>query len=256
MYIVVCITDQRMQEIANLLKQKTTVYEIRKSYDIIELFQNKQAVDALILPISGVDEKGMVKLRDGMFPVLDAFKEQELTVFAGKKRENEKWKWIDLSCFQEIKEVNAELTAHGILDVLIRNTNQNFKSYSYDVLGYGACGRAIAHLLYRNDCEVRIITRQNIEHSAQTVLDYEAWYCKQPNDIIINTASACVLKMQHCIQWDKIPWVLDISSNGIGVQKEVLEYTNGLLLPALPLVSGVFTSAEVIAKNIERELSL
>lgn len=259
MNIVVCITDQRMQKIANLLKKKANVYEIRKSYDAIELFQNKHNVDVMILPINSSDEKGKVKLKDGLFPILEAFKEQELIIFAGKNRMdkiNEKWKWIDLSCFKEIKDVNAELTAQGILDILICKTSCNFKSYTYDILGYGACGKAIAHLLDCNECNIRIITRQKIEDPKLDFLDYNAWYQSNPNDIVINTASACVLTMQHLYKWNKIPWILDISSNGIGVQKEVLNYTNGLLLPALPLISGVVTSAEVIVKNIEKELGL
>lgn len=259
MNIGICITDCRMQEIAHILAEKVDVYSIKNSRDLMDLTQSEKELCVLILPISGLSYRGEIQIQDELIPVLEVFKEKKLTIFAGKKTlydVDENWKWVDLSNFDEIKQVNAELTAHGILDVLIRNTPRNFKSYSYDVLGYGACGKEIVHCLSQNECKVRLITRQKLQTSSIDWLDYDAWYKSCPSDIIINTASACVLKLQHLKQWKKLPWILDISSKGIGVEKEALNWSGGLLLPALPLISGATTSAEIMVKVIEKELKL
>lgn len=257
MNIGICITDCRMQEIAHILTEKVDVYSIKNNRDLMDLVQSEKELSGLILPISGLSDAGEIQIQDELIPILDTFKEKKLTIFAGKRTMHEKnWKWVELSNFDEIKHVNAELTAHGILDVLIRNTPHNFKNYSYDVLGYGACGKEIVHCLLQNECKVRLITRQKLQTSSIDWLNYDAWYKSSPSDIIINTASACVLKLQHLKQWKKIPWILDISSKGIGVEKEALNWSGGLLLPALPLISGATTSAEIMVKVIEKELKL
>lgn len=257
MNIGICITDCRMQKIAHILAEKVDVYSIKNNRDLMDLVQSEKELSGLILPISGLSDAGEIQIQDELIPILEAFKEKKLTIFAGEKTIYEKnWKWVEFSNFDEIKQVNAELTAHGILDVLIRNTPRNFKNYSYDVLGYGACGKEIVHCLLQNECKVRLITRQKLQTSSIDWLNYDAWYKSSPSDIIINTASACVLKLQHLKQWKKLPWILDISSRGIGVEKEALNWSGGLLLPALPLISGATTSAEIMVKVIEKELKL
>lgn len=261
MQLAIVIKDRRMQLLYQKLKEKAEVIAIRKSYDFIAAQKIAQQLDAVILPLNGVDSNGDVEVNGQRMPILELLKlgRRDLFVFTGVMTPvllNQNWTLINLSNDEKIKRINAKLTAHGILDMLIMQTPRDFQSYRYDVLGYGACGEAISELLYTNHCDVRVVSRQKRIHAGCPFISYQQWYAEEPSCIIINTASACVIDETVIRRWKSSPLILDISTRGIGIAKEIQSRLNILNAPALPSLTGPETAAEILAEVIEKELSL
>ncbi len=248
MKVAVVMQDERMKYIAKRLKQKTSVYEI----PINDNIQSDVLFDVVVLPMSGISDHNFIKQ-------LFKYVRPNAMLFTGVVNEmllSQNVVIVNLSKNNKLKNVLAELTAHGILNILITKTNQNFKNYTYDVLGYGACGKEMIKVLVSNGCDVRCVSRQSNPKINCKHYSYEQWNRMQPSDIVINTAAACVIDEHTVSSWLKEPFIIDIASKGIGVKECLKKEYNVLQVGSLPTISGPLSAANSICDCIEEELGL
>lgn len=94
---------------------------------------------------------------------------------------------IDLNNYKSFIDTNSELTAQGVLYLLIDNTNYSLTDLNVDLIGFGHSGKAIYNLLTKLNMNVRVIRRELIDkhHNFITVDQYSSL---KPYDIIINTS--------------------------------------------------------------------
>lgn len=259
--LAIVIKDQRMQLLYDYLCQKATVFAIRKSYDVLVAEKQAQQFDAIILPMSGVDENGCIALNNQYVPILNFLRaaKKGVYVFTGVIHPvllQQGWTLINVTNFEEVRKLNADLTAQGILDMLIMQTPRDFRQYRYDVLGFGACGKAISELLVKNGCAVQVISRQEVAEAPCSMIHYDLWIQCQPADVIINTAHACMIKQETVAGWQRNPIIIDIATHGMGVEKGLQEKFKVIVAPSLPAITGPETSATLLFEIIEKELNL
>ncbi len=261
MQLAIVIQDRRMQWVYDLLQQRAAVFPIRKSYDFVAAKQKAALFDAVILGMSGLDDQGELELAGQRIPMIELLRLTKMETYILTGRDSLILKelnrpLINFSDDPKIKAMNADLTAQGVLDLLIMQTPRDFRTYRYDILGYGACGKALAQLLSKNDCQLRVITRQTELKEKYLFLDYPQWSACPPGDILINTAAACVINTQTVKKWLTKPLIIDLASQGIGVEKILWREWNVRHVPGLPALTGPETAARYLIDKIEKELNL
>ncbi len=261
MDIAVIISDQRMALIAAHLSSKASITLIKDQQDINLAKKENKYFDAIVLPMSGVDEEGSLLLNNKLCNIIGLLelRKDNLIIFSGVVNTillNQKALIINLSNYKGVKNCIAALTAQGILALLITKTDEDFRNYRYDILGDGACGSAILDLLLDNHCYVRLVSRNKPTSTSYPHIDYPTWYQREPGEIIINTAAACVIHGELVKSWKKRPFIIDIANKGIGVDPSVLKEFDVLIAGALPNLSGVATVAKMISDTIIKEMKL
>ena len=117
---------------------------------------------------------------------LDAVNEAELNNYDYYSRE-------------ELAVLNAYLTAEGVLELVLVNSNLTLRNLSVLVTGYGRTGEAIADILSRNFASVTVAARKEkdrarvISRNMHAVSFNQIRECAENFDFVINTVPETVI---------------------------------------------------------------
>lgn len=256
MKALVFISDNRMMYLAEILKEKGYSVET----DVFEALVCASELDAVILPVRGVDERGYARLADdSVVDLNDFFNElkDDAVIFSGLINDylNRLGRDIIGLFSSEIVAVqNAALTAEGVLHLLISLTEKSIFDYQYDIIGFGRSGSSINGLLSKLGLELRIVTNKG-EVSARC-MSYKEWWDGEPSEIIINTAPAEVITEDMAKRWKKDVTILDISSGAVGVSAEAEKEANVRVIksPPLPGLVAPKSAAMILADFVDEQI--
>lgn len=249
---VVC-ADKRMQHVASLLSKEYAVTEV---YEEKDLYKERQ-FDVFILPVSGIDAHGDVKMYDHILHIPSSFWFQQgvnLIVFSGtlNKGNAECPLWF---CYMKDEEVimqNAILTAEGVLNGIIGATSKSIYAHQVDIIGFGYCGKAIYEMLKNLHVPVKVIRRE--ADNRKNFMSIQEW--KQCGDIIIHTAIGPMIDESMVAQWEKKPIIIDIATPQL-LPLEALEKHGCTVIkaPNLPGRYAYMSAAKIIVEYIRRKLT-
>ena len=205
---VVC-SDDRMLFVYKKLHTYMNVMMIDKESDLLAL----PLLDALILPVKGIDADGYLKMDDTRVHVPSMFWtiQKDVKVFSGipceylQRLVQEKDYYMK---DQHVIEENAVLTAEGVLHLLITSISKSLYDIQVDVVGYGNCGKAIYQMLKNLDVNVRVIRRECSEDAVFQKLS--SW--DQCADVIVTTSIQKVIDEERMKHWKKTPLIIDIAT--------------------------------------------
>ena len=141
--IGLCKADQRMEDCMKYLHDDAFLFD--------ENTKDCSDCKVFVLPMSGINH-GCVFLRGKQVDITHLLQQlpQDCVIVSGRYCEELKQfnrKIVILDEVEEFLEINADLTAEGVLYYLLDNKKQALNQLRIDLLGYGHCGKAIYHLL-------------------------------------------------------------------------------------------------------------
>lgn len=223
-------SDQRMQQV---------YFNLAKDHEMILInrftnFDRFDGADALILPIKGLTSTGSLYASGKELVLPKSFWRtmKEQPIFVGIPQP-----FLDafptVYCYMQeeaIKKQNAIYTAEGILYLLIDHTTKALQDLVVDVIGYGACGKAITTWLQALQVKVRIIRRAcNEDEPFYTCASYARMQC---GDVIINTSISPLFDYDWMQRWQQKPLIIDIASG------DVMDYDGALKLGIQVIKAG------------------
>jgi dipicolinate synthase subunit A len=140
--------------------------------------------------------------------------------------------------------LNADLTAEGLLAIIIQNTDFSLINAHILILGQGRCGTAIHKLLSHFSSQIDIY---------DTV---PAFFSGTPYHIVINTIPAPVIRKEHLIQLGPDCIFFEIASPPGGFDQTAIKEL-GLTLITCPGIPGRYcprSAANAIARAVLPEL--
>lgn len=179
-------SDTRMNMVYQQLKNKLDCI-LLDDFTIL-----KMKFDAILLPMSGWKEDGMMVVRgvDMKCPpeFFEMLKDEGVLICGNmtQKIKDLPYKKIDLNSYENFIQANSKLTAEGVLFLLLDNTNLGLLDLEIDLIGYGHSGKAIYEILKRLGIRVRVIRRSVPEESE--FISVEEYQKVKPNPVIINTS--------------------------------------------------------------------
>ncbi len=212
MNIAVVNNDQRMQEVYFTLSHKYSVTAIHEFTN----FDDVSNIDVLVLPVKGIDEEGNIVANGKKIHIPSSFWESlssSCIVFAGIPHSFLDALPCQVKYYMQDEELlleNAQLTAEGVLFLLIDNTPISIKELRVDVIGYGRCGKAIVDWLTDLGVDVRIIRREVEETNGAMSVD--TWIYEEPSPVIINTSIQKIMKKEVLGSWESKPLIIDIAT--------------------------------------------
>ena len=255
--VLVLASDLRMIYAADHLSRcgyEVTV--LRGKEDISE--KPDYDYSAVLLPVRGTTD-GTVKLMEENIDLNDYFQKLPggTLVISGLKTQYETDVFPGYYCFQQDPEFvkkNSELTAEGVLAMLLNNTEDSIYSYNIDLVGYGNTGKEIYRLLSSLGVCVRVVSRQGEDGT----ISPNMWKKTIPGDVIINTVPTTVIYEQDVDSWRSKVIVIDIASNKVGVSEAAKRHPKIEYIAAPPLPGQVAPKAagrnlaELLCKRIDK----
>lgn len=180
-------SDTRMNIVYQQLKDKIDCI-LLDDFSIL-----KVKFDAIVLPMSGLRDDDVMIVRgiEMKCPVefFSMLNENGLVITGNvtPRLKQLNLNIIDLNQYKEFIDSNSELTAEGILYLLIDNTTKSIKDLDIDLIGYGHSGKAIYNLLTKLNINVRVIRREVYEKQSNFIT-VEQYSSLKPYPIIINTS--------------------------------------------------------------------
>lgn len=213
MKLAIMISDRRMKEIYRKL---STFYTVTALYEHSDFLAIKD-IDVLILPVKGIDEFGHLHTENTVWEIPEGFwKELPMNclIFAGLA--NPYLQGLNRACYyymqnEQLLEKNAELTAEGVLFLLIDSTAKGIGYLHVDIIGYGRCGKAIARWLEALHVPVRIIRRVS-EKGDDHQVSVDEYKQTEPGDVIINTSIQKLMTRDLMVKWESKPLIIDIAT--------------------------------------------
>lgn len=250
MIVGVICSDDRMIQVADKLSANNVVYKIFSEEDIKYFKQ----IHVLVLPVHGMNLDYQVKMWKSYMTLPKSFFNETTIVFQGimeNKNPIIKSRVFYYLEDESVKTKNAILTAEGVLKELIQHTCKSIYDVSIDLVGYGACGKAIVKMLNDLGVNVRVI-RRNCNES-KVFCSVDCW--KICGDVIINTAPDKIVNVERLKSWNKVPLILDISNFDLFSEKD-LEHShiNYYKLSNLPGYFSPISAGNIIADYIRRIL--
>lgn len=153
-------------------------------------------------------------------------------------------KAINYMACEDFLLMNADLTAEGLLAVIIQNTNFSLINAHILILGQGRCGTAIHKLL---------------SHFSRRIDIYDtvpAVFSGTPYHIVINTIPAPVIRKEHLIQLGSDGIFFEIASPPGGFDQAAIEELGSTLItcPGIPGRYCPRSAADAIAQAVLPEL--
>lgn len=158
---------------------------------------------------------------------------------------------------------NAEITAEGMLAILLQQTPYVLQNTSLLLLGYGRCGMALAHKLTALGCQV-LICEENAEKRSlarsfgYSVLTPAALPAVLPTcELLVNTVPSLVLTYDLLQLLPAQAMLFDLASAPGGIDRQAaqqlhLYYQN---CPGLPGHTAPQTAGELLAENLLKHLT-
>lgn len=225
--------------------------------------------DAVVLPYVSFKKGSAVNTLDGVMSsdVLSKMP-QGSKLFAGmiyKGLENEcEQKGITLYDYFEDEDLtlkNADLTAEGAIEMIIKNTDIALDGMSVAITGFGRVARSCARLLQSLGAKITVLARKQSAQEEAKVLGYKAFdiFDAKPlesADVIINTVPSLVLTSQMLECAKNCRYILDLASAPFGTDFEAAKSLKikAETAPGLPARCAPETAGKLIAQYITTEL--
>ncbi len=224
----------------------------------------------VILPMSGIDEKGFIRTKYGMQPL---FLNREImlslrddcVLIVGVARTLLKElvaqrgiKLIELNEIDEVAVLNSIPSAEGAVQMAMEATDRTIHGSNSIVLGFGRCGVTLARMLSALGAKTQVVARKRkdlarIMEMGMIPLTYEQLHgCIEEADIIFNTVPSLVLDRKLLERANPAVYICDIASAPGGVDFAAAKEL-GLkahLAPALPGKVAPRTAGLILAKVI------
>ncbi|MBL0388968.1 dipicolinate synthase subunit DpsA [Tumebacillus sp. ITR2] len=231
-------------------------------------------VDAIVLPVSGMDDEGKVQAQYSSSPIVleeshfEAMQRQTM-VFTGiaRKRLNELCQKRELRLFKlmELDEVaihNSIPSAEGAIQFAMQNTDITLHGSNSVVLGFGRCGVTLARMLDGIGANVTVCARRapdlaRIEEMGLKALAMEdLLLAVKEAQILFNTVPAMILSAEVLAKVPKSCVIIDIASNPGGTDFRYAEKRGikAILAPSLPGIVAPKTSGQILARTLCRLL--
>lgn len=156
---------------------------------------------------------------------------------------------------------NADLTAEGAIELIIKNTDISLDGMSVAITGFGRVARSCARLLNSLGAEIIILVRKQSAKDKAQALGYKAYDISDSSsletaDVIINTVPSLVLTLQMLECAKNCRYILDLASAPFGTD---FEAANSLKIkaetaPGLPARCAPETAGRFIAQYIKAKL--
>lgn len=210
MRIAVFCNEDRMLQVCDNLSKDYQIMICNEETD----YENQPAYDAIVFPIKGVYENGMIDFLDKKIQLSDSFfqrQKKECIYFCGMKNEYlERLPQAKIYYMQEEKVIrdNAILTAEGVLHELINCVRKSIYDITIDIIGYGQCGKVIYQMLKNLQLNVRVIRRDcKLEDD---FIPLSAW--NNCGDVLVHTATGSILDKERIQSWKNKPIIIDIAT--------------------------------------------
>jgi dipicolinate synthase subunit A len=231
-------------------------------------------LDAIVLPVSGMDEAGKVQAQYSSVPIeLDESHFHALPrhaqVFTGIARkkltelcQQNGLRLIKLMELDEVAIRNSIPSAEGAIFMAMQHTDITIHGSRSVVLGYGRCGVTLARMLGGIGAKVSVCARSEsdlarIQESGFTPYSFqEIVKAVQEADIVFNTVPAMVLTAEVLAKVPKHCVIVDIASNPGGTDFRYAEKRGikALLAPSLPGIVAPKTAGQILARTLCRLL--
>lgn len=231
-------------------------------------------VDAVVLPVSGMDEEGKVQAQYSSSPlVLDEshFKAmpRHTMVFTGiaRKRLAQICQEQELRLFKlmELDEVaihNSIPSAEGAIQFAMQHTDITLHGSRSVVLGFGRCGITLVRMLDGIGANVTACARSAAdlarieEMGIRAVAMHDLLHAVQEADLIFNTVPAMVLPAEILAKVPKSCVIIDIASTPGGTDFRYAEKRGikAILAPSLPGIVAPKTAGQILARTLCRLL--
>ena len=263
----VFVTDQRQEQLAELLNGKVRRLDWRREARREEVAEVFGSCARMVLPIP-------ISKLERNFDVSRLLKEEltkrtarEWTVFAGAV--STAWRqllqtadicWYDLMEEEEAVRQNARITAEATIAEILRYSPYSIRCQKILVCGFGRCGREIAKLLSAMGAKVTVLARSPQARKQARRCGYEAAdFSYAPEEAygsrtIVNTVPAPVIREPFIREMHKDAVIIDIASRPGGTDLIAAEAYGIKVVAALGL-PGKYTpksSAKVLADAMER----
>lgn len=261
MEIAIFVSDKRMKYLMDFLKKDHHSITIISNQAQLDPILSKK-FDQIILPIQGINSKGEVFCGKECIQVLEFLKNQDekCMIYTGNHHA------VLDSCHAQkvyllqndfVNEKNAILTAEGVLDSIIRNSESGIRETRVDVIGYGICGKALVKMLAALDCPVKIVSTRELKGEFLNGKYVETLYYPQYKidcDILVNTAPCCMINCEMIKVAKRKPLIIDIASNAVGVESKaqkcsVIRYE---YMPSIPGKYSPKSAALILYEAIKR----
>lgn len=236
-------------------------------------------VCAIILPMTGLDEKGYIKasysnnriqLTENIIQKIS----NKIPIFVGiSKSLLKKWAQeyelniIETAKIEEIAILNSIPTAEGAIQVAMQETDITLHGSNCVVIGFGKCGKTLARTLDAMGAKTTVIARKNRDLARATEMGLEAFNYDNIQkvlvkaDVIFNTVPVLILNKERLSYVKKDALIVDIASKPGGTD---FNCTKDLKIKALlalglpgkvaPKTAGLILS-KVIPDRILKEIS-
>lgn len=163
----------------------------------------------------------------------------------------------------ELALANAEITAEGMIAVLLQQTPYILQNTSLLLLGYGRCGMILAQKLTALGCHVSICETDALKRSlacsfGYTVLAPEALPAILPNcELLVNTVPSLLLTYDLLQLLPSQAMLFDLASAPGGIDKNAAKQLSLYYqsCPGLPGKIAPQTAGELLAKDFLRYLN-
>ncbi|NGP44080.1 dipicolinic acid synthetase subunit A [Bacillaceae bacterium SIJ1] len=231
-------------------------------------------VDAIILPVSGLQKDGTVEtiFSDGPLTLTKEHIEQtpnHCQVFTGIASEKLKTlckeagrQLVPLFDRDDVAIYNSIPTAEGTVMMVIQHTDQTIHSAKVAVLGWGRTGITVARTFRSLGADVRCAARSSahlarIEESGHKPfhIDDRAAYL-QDVDVCINTIPSLILSKDVLDSMPENVLIVDLASKPGGTDFKYAEEKGikALLAPGLPGIVAPKTAGQILAKVLSQLL--
>lgn len=280
--------DRELVLIEELVKQGANVKvvgfppkpELEGAHIVENLSQAMDAVDVVILPMSGTDVYGEVKalyskeqliisdealsrLKPGTLLLVGAAKPilKELAT-----RHN--LKLIETADIDNVAILNSVPTAEGAIQLAMEKLPITIHGSKALVIGFGRCGSTLAGLLHAVGAQVYIAARKPDDLARGYVQGYKAItyselnQCLDQFDVVFNTVPALILDSSKLALLNRNCLIIDIATSPGGTDFLAAEKLgiNAVLAPGLPGKVAPKTAGKILADSypgiILREISM
>lgn len=256
----IMISDGRMKVIAHELA--SAGFEVLACMQMDELKEMERRApewDVLILPIRGIDRDGNACIPGIAFPMQKTLAglRPEAQVITGLQTDYLKCLQREVKCYfedEQVRRKNVQLTAEGILYLLLKETTKSIFEQSMDLVGYGYVGQAAHELLTKVGIPHRIVDKhEKITDDGVQVMSLENWKNMDPAEVIINSAPVLVADEETTIQWPEETFFIDIASGAVGADAKTKERIRYLAAPPLPGLVAEESAGKMLADYILRQ---
>lgn len=229
-------------------------------------------VDAILLPMPGTDERGVVRAKYSQDP-LQLTKEvlqhipPSVPVFIGWARPALKTaakafglKLVEYNSLDELTILNSIPSAEGAVQMAMEATPITIHGSNSMVLGYGKSGLTLARLLFAMGAKVFLVARKDgdlaraYEMGLQPVHFVDLAQEIHKADIIFNTVPSLVLDRVALDNVQRNAVIIDIASSPGGTDFEyaALLGVKALLAPGLPGIVAPKTAGKILARVLPK----